>query len=85
MTAIASDRNVLSTAKGGIFLAGGSFFEFASRLVIAFLLARTLGVKDYGLYVLSISVAGIYTGISLLPTVLNWCHADALSARVSGV
>jgi O-antigen/teichoic acid export membrane protein len=66
MTAIASDRNVLSTAKGGIFLAGGSFFEFASRLVIAFMLARTLGVKDYGLYVLSISVAGIFTGISLL-------------------
>ena len=66
MTVISSDRNVLSTAKGGIFLAGGSFFEFASRLVIAFVLARSLGAKDYGLYVLPISVAGIFTGISLL-------------------
>lgn len=66
MTSIASDRNVLSAAKGGIFLAGGSFFEFASRFVIALLLARTLGVMDYGLYVLSIGVAGIFTGIGLL-------------------
>jgi len=66
VTAISSDRDVLSTARGGIFLAGGSFFEFATRLVIAFLLARSLGVKDYGLYVLSISVASIFTGISLL-------------------
>ena len=66
MTAPPSDRNVLATAKGGILLAAGSFSEFASRFVIALLLANFLGAEHYGLYVLSISAATIFMGISAL-------------------
>ncbi|MGH9260084.1 MAG: flippase, partial [Acidimicrobiales bacterium] len=47
-------------------LAAGSFFEFATRFAIAFLLARELGAGDYGLYVLAISAATLFSGISLL-------------------
>jgi len=61
-----TDRTILATAKGTSFLAGGSFFEFAARFFIALLLARNLGAEDYGLYVLSISAASIFAGISLL-------------------
>ena len=61
-----TDQTILATAKGTSFLAGGSFFEFAARFFIALLLARNLGAADYGLYVLSISAASIFAGISLL-------------------
>ena len=61
-----TDQTILATAKGTSFLAGGSFFEFAARFFIALLLARNLGAGDYGLYVLSISAASIFAGISLL-------------------
>jgi O-antigen/teichoic acid export membrane protein len=47
-------------------LAAGSFVEFATRFGIAFLLARSLGAGDYGLYVLAISAAALFSGISLL-------------------
>jgi O-antigen/teichoic acid export membrane protein len=60
------DRHVLAAAKGSGFLAGGSFFEFASRFVIAVLLARLLGAHDYGLYVLAVSAAGIFAGFASL-------------------
>jgi O-antigen/teichoic acid export membrane protein len=59
-------RDILATAKGGGYLASGSLFEFASRFVIALLLARALGAADYGLYVLAISAATLFSGISLL-------------------
>ena len=61
-----TDQPILATAKGTSFLAGGSFFEFAARFFIALILARNLGAADYGLYVLSISAASIFAGISLL-------------------
>lgn len=66
ITASDGHRNILATARGGGFLAAGSFVEFASRFVIAFLLARTLGAGDYGLYVLAVSAATLFAGISLL-------------------
>jgi O-antigen/teichoic acid export membrane protein len=59
-------RNVLTAAKGSGYLAGGSFFEFASRLVIALLLARLLGAQGYGLYVLAISAAAMIASVSTL-------------------
>lgn len=64
--AVRSYGEILATAKGSSFLAGGSFFEFATRFVIAFLLARLLGAQDYGLYVLALSAATLFSGISLL-------------------
>jgi O-antigen/teichoic acid export membrane protein len=59
-------RHILATARGGGVLAAGSAFEFASRFLIALLLARLLGVQDYGLYVLSIGAATVFAGIALL-------------------
>lgn len=64
----ASDRraNVLDAAKGSGSLAGGSLAALAIRFAIALVLARNLGVLDYGLYVLGISVATLCSGIALL-------------------
>jgi O-antigen/teichoic acid export membrane protein len=64
----AGSRDILATAKGGGFLAAGTIFEFATRFVIALMLARGLGANDYGLYVLAISAASLFAGISLLGT-----------------
>jgi O-antigen/teichoic acid export membrane protein len=58
--------HLLVTARGSGMLAAGSFFEFATRFAIAFLLARSLGAGDYGLYVLSISAATLFSGLALL-------------------
>jgi O-antigen/teichoic acid export membrane protein len=57
---------VLAVARGSGELAAGNFFEFAARFAIAFLLARSLGAGGYGLYVLAISAATLFSGISLL-------------------
>jgi len=61
-----ASRHVLSTAKGGGFLAGGSFFELATRFLISLILARALGATDYGLYNLAISAGTIFAGIAAL-------------------
>lgn len=60
------ERNMLRTAKGGGFLAAGSLFEFGSRFLIAFLLARLLRAEQYGVYDLAISTATIIASISTL-------------------
>jgi len=52
-----SDRTLLSVAKGGGFLAVGSVFATGSRFVVALIMARVLGVDDYGAYNLSVSLA----------------------------
>jgi O-antigen/teichoic acid export membrane protein len=59
-------RDVLVTARGSGALAAGGLFEFATRFAIAFLLARSLGADGYGLYVLAVSAATLFSGISLL-------------------
>lgn len=60
------EQNMLQTAKGGGFLAVGSLFEFASRFVIVFFLARILGAEQYGLYNLAISAATVIGSFSSL-------------------
>ena len=57
---------MLQTAKGGSFLAAGNFFEFGSRFVIVFLLARVLGAEQYGMYTLAISAAALVGSFSSL-------------------
>lgn len=54
------------SARASGFLAGGNFFEMASRSLIALLLARWLGVDGYGLYVLAVSAGLLFAGVSLL-------------------
>jgi O-antigen/teichoic acid export membrane protein len=66
LTDLSAHGQLLATAKGGGFLIAGTLFEFASRFVIALVLARALGADDYGLYVLAISAASLFAGISLL-------------------
>lgn len=66
MTITGSQREILATAKGGGFLAGGNMFEWVSRFVIALILARTLGSNDYGLLNLAISAGALVTGLSSL-------------------
>jgi O-antigen/teichoic acid export membrane protein len=60
------DRTLLSVAKGGGFLAAGSIFNYASRLVVSLVLARVLGVDDYGAYNLSVSLAFMLAGVGNL-------------------
>lgn len=57
---------MLETAKGGSFLAIGTLFAFGSRFVIAYFLARLLGVEQYGIYILAISFATLIAGIATL-------------------
>lgn len=61
-----SDRTLLSVAKGGGFLAAGNIFNAASRFVVALVLARVLGVDDYGAYNLAVSLAFALSGIGNL-------------------
>lgn len=60
------EDHIADSARASGFLAGGNFFELGSRALIALLLARWLGVDGYGLYVLAVSAASIFTGLSLL-------------------
>ena len=57
---------MLETAKGGGFLALGTLFAFGSRFIIAFFLARILGVEQYGIYILAISAASLIASIATL-------------------
>lgn len=66
LTGTGSAGNILETAKGTGYLAGGTFFAFACRFVIALVLARALGAESYGLYVLAVGAAGLFAGISML-------------------
>ncbi len=66
MTEPPSARPILAAAKGGGYIAGGTFFAFAARFGIAFILARSLGAQDYGLYVLAVSAASLFGGVSML-------------------
>lgn len=57
---------ILAAAKGGSYLAAGNLFEFASRMVIALLLARTIGAHGHGLYTLAISAATVFAAVAVL-------------------
>lgn len=59
-------HDILATAKGSGFLVAGTLFALVARFVIALVLARALGAEDYGLYVLAISAASLFAGVSLL-------------------
>jgi O-antigen/teichoic acid export membrane protein len=66
LTGPRSAGNILATAKGTGYLAGGTFFAFACRFVIALILARGLGAEGYGLYVLAVSAAALFASVSML-------------------
>ena len=62
----AKAHNVLTTAKGTGVLASGNMFEFVSRFVIAYFLARTLAADGYGSYNVATSAAALFAGIGAL-------------------
>jgi O-antigen/teichoic acid export membrane protein len=62
----ASDRHILTAAKGSSILFAGRLFAYLSRLAITFLLARLLGAQQLGLYNLSISAATVASGLGSL-------------------
>ena len=61
-----TDSAVVSVAKGGGFLAAGSLFDYVARFVVALVMARVLGVDDYGAYNLSVSLAFVVAGVANL-------------------
>lgn len=62
--AAAPTRNLTSIARGSGFLAAGDLFNYVSRTVAAFVLARAMGAEDYGIYNIAVSMAFVFSGIA---------------------
>lgn len=60
------ERNLLGLVKGGGITMFGKMYTNASRLAIAFFLARFLGAEQYGLYQLTLNSITLVSGIALL-------------------
>ena len=60
------ERNLLGLVKGGGITLFGKMYTNASRLGIAFFLARYLGAEQYGLYQLALNSITLVSGIALL-------------------
>jgi len=59
------NQGVISTAKGGSVIMIGRLFNYGCRFIITFILARSLGPEQYGMYNLAIIAATIGGGIAL--------------------
>lgn len=59
-------HNMTAVAKGGGMIFTGKMFLDAVRFITAFILARLLGAKDYGMYSLALSATNIGVGMALL-------------------
>lgn len=60
------DGVLLAVARGGGILAVGQFLELIGRLGVALLLTNALGANSYGVYIMAISVATVFGGVSTL-------------------
>jgi O-antigen/teichoic acid export membrane protein len=60
------DGEILAAAKGGGAVFGGRLFVWATRFIIAFVLARVLGAEGYGLYTLAFTVATLISAFAAL-------------------
>lgn len=56
--------NIRAIAHGSGFLAAGDLFNYLSRAIAAFVLARELGAHDYGIYNIAVSMAFVFSGIA---------------------
>jgi O-antigen/teichoic acid export membrane protein len=65
-TAPAFKHNMTAVAKGGGVIFTGKLFLDAVRFITAFILARLLGAKSYGMYSLALSATNIGVGVALL-------------------
>lgn len=57
---------MVAVAKGGGVIFTGKLFLDAVRFITAFVLARLLGARDYGMYSLALSATNIGVGLALL-------------------
>jgi len=60
------ERDILAAAKGGGAAFGGRLYVWATRFVIAFILARVLGAEGYGLYTLAFTFATLISAFAAL-------------------
>ena len=60
------NQNILTAAKGGGISFAGRIFEYVVRFVFGVLIARVIGVEQYGLYTLAITVSLIASNIAML-------------------
>ncbi len=60
------NANIMSAAKGGGILTIGRLFSYATRFILAFLLARLMGAEDFGLYSLALTITALVSTVSLL-------------------
>ncbi len=58
-------QNILTAAKGGGVSFVGRIFEYIVRFAFGILIARVVGVEQYGLYTLAITVSLIATNIAM--------------------
>jgi O-antigen/teichoic acid export membrane protein len=58
--------NLVVAAKGGSAVFAGRIFAWGSRFLIAVLLARVLGARDYGVYNLALSTATVVAAFGVL-------------------
>lgn len=62
----ASNQDILTAAKGGGISFASRVFEYATRFIFGILIARALGVEQYGLFTLIITVALFATNTAML-------------------
>src|SRR5512147_1040922 len=59
-------QDILTAAKGGGITFAGKLFEYVVRFAFGILIARTVGVEQYGLYTLGITVSLIASNMAML-------------------
>ena len=62
----AKSEDILTAAKGGGISFAGKLFEYVVRFAFGILIARVVGVEQYGLYTLAITVSLIASNMSML-------------------
>jgi O-antigen/teichoic acid export membrane protein len=60
------NQNILTAAKGGGVSFVGRIFEYIVRFAFGILIARVVGVEQYGLYTLAITVSLIATNVAMV-------------------
>lgn len=63
---LTNSQDIFTAAKGGGISFVGKVFEYIVRFAFGILIARVIGVEQYGLYILGITVAAIATNIAML-------------------
>jgi O-antigen/teichoic acid export membrane protein len=63
---LSNTQDIFTAAKGGGVTFAGKLFEYAVRFVFGILIARVIGVEQFGLYTLATTVSAIATNVAML-------------------